>query len=242
MGCSHAACDFEPLRGHCRYRFGNSQRTVKCAGSDPQLRCDPSNAPAPPLKSTSANEVHSNGWSPNPCASPSRGKQALDRTVATEIGLELSDGRDYVKAEPSSGGAGVDSVAQADEVDVAAAKFIQGLHEMSDAAGPSIEPDHSNRMQTTSVNVDHQPVQLRPPITSTALAVIDVLADDLPASLLSNKSKLFDLRFWMLVRRRTPGVEADLCGGVPRLGVHDFWYVLGQAEMNLARIAAVAAP
>src|ERR1700752_4718816 len=93
---------------------------------------------------------------------------------------------------PAQRAAGVDLLAEADELDVQPVELIQHIEEVSDGAGDSVRGPDQHDVEAVATGVAHQVVETRPAGPGAADR-IGVLLNDLIPALLSHLTEVIEL-------------------------------------------------
>ncbi len=123
-----------------------------------------------------------------------------------EIALELGDGADDHDHRPAEWPAGVDILAERDELYVEVVELVEDLEEVPGRAGDAIEGPDQHDIETVLAGIVQQLVEPRPFRFSPADAV-GVFTNDLIAALRSHCSEVMQLGLGMLIDGRDPQIH-----------------------------------
>jgi hypothetical protein len=140
---------------------------------------------------------------------PHPGAHPLDDQRA----LQLGDGADDHDHGSAQGAAGVEVLAEADELDVQPVQLVEYLQEVAHRAGQSVAgPDHDD-VETSAAGLGHQLVKARPANAGAAKAVIGVLGGDLVTPLLGQEVEIVQLGLGVLIESRDAHVKGSSLHG-----------------------------
>jgi len=140
--------------------------------------------------------------SPLEFGAPHAGSHPLDDQVAFEFG----DGADDDDERPAERTAGVDVLAEANELDLQMGEFIEHLEEVADRPCHAVErPDHHD-IEPAATSVCQQLIEAGALCFRTA-DLVGVLVDDLEATLRGEAAQIVQLGFGVLIDSRHAHVK-----------------------------------
>jgi hypothetical protein len=130
---------------------------------------------------------------------PHAGADPLDNQVS----FQLRDRPDDHHDGAAQGPAGVDLLAEADELDAEPVQFVQHFKEVLHRAGNPVRGPDQDHIEVAAAGVPHQVVEAGPPGLRAGDSV-GVLMDDLEAALSGHLPEIKELGLGMLVDGRDP--------------------------------------
>ena len=134
---------------------------------------------------------------------PHAGAHPFDDEVALEFGDHADDGDDGAAQRP----AGIDLLAEADELDVEVVELVEDLEEVFHRSGDAIGSPDQDDIEAAAAGIVHQIAESRASRLGSG-DVVDVLVDDLEATLAGHLDQIAALGLGVLIEARDPEVES----------------------------------
>jgi hypothetical protein len=115
-----------------------------------------------------------------------------------EVPFEFSDSPDDDDDGPAERAAGIEVLAEADELDGQVVELIEHLKEVPDGPGDPIRSPDKNHLKAAPPGIPQQVIEARAPGFSSRYP-IGILGDDLKTPLLGHGAKIMELRLRVLV-------------------------------------------
>jgi hypothetical protein len=132
---------------------------------------------------------------------PHSGPHPLD----DEAALQLSDDPDDHDDRPAQWAAGVDLLAEADELYIQAVQLVQHFEEVLRGPGDPVASPHQDDVEAAAAGITHHGIESRPAGLRPGDPV-GVLMDDLISALTGHLAEIEELGFGMLVKGRDPHI------------------------------------
>jgi hypothetical protein len=124
-----------------------------------------------------------------------------------EIPLQLCDSPDDDDNGPTKRAAGIEVLAEADELDGQMVELIEHLEEVPDRARDPIRSPDKNYLEAAAAGIPQQLIETGAPSLCSGDA-IGVLGNDFETSLLSHRAEIMKLRLRVLVDSRYAQVKS----------------------------------
>ena len=122
-----------------------------------------------------------------------------------EAPLQLSNHPDDDDDRPAQGAAGVDLLAERDELDVEVDQFIQNLEEVLDRPGDPVGSPDQDDVEPAAASIPHQAIETGPARFRAGDPVCE-LVHDLISALADHLAEIEELGFRMLVKSADPHI------------------------------------
>jgi hypothetical protein len=153
-------------------------------------------APSALLKNSNAIDIE---WPPadmpslEPCSAHS-----CPHPFDDEIPFEFCDGADDDHDSPPERAAGIEVLAEADELDVEMVEFVEHLEEVAHGPGDPVRGPDQEHLEAAAARVPQQIIETRSASFSPRDS-IGVLSNDLKTPLLGHRAEIIELSLWVLV-------------------------------------------
>jgi hypothetical protein len=132
---------------------------------------------------------------------PHPGADPLDDEAPLQLGNDPDDDDD----RPAQGAAGVDLLAERDELDVEVDQLIQNLEEVLDRPGDPVGSSDQDDVEPAAAGIPQQSIETRPARFRAGDPVRELL-DDLISALLGHLAEIEELGFRMLIEGGDPHI------------------------------------
>ena len=147
---------------------------------------------------------------------PHAGADPLDDQVALELGDRADDDDDGAAQRA----AGVDLLAEADELDVEPVQLIEHIEEVLHRPGDPIGGPDQDDVELAAAGIAHHVIETRP-LGFGSADPVGVLLDDLIAALLGHLAKVVELGLGVLIEGGDPHIE----GGALHRGIEHITHI-----------------
>ena len=124
-----------------------------------------------------------------------------------EIAFQLGDGADDDDDGPPERTAGIDILAEADELDAEAVELVQHLEEVPHGPGDPVRGPHQDYLEAAAAGIAEQVIEARPASLGPGDPV-SILGHDLKTPLLRHRAEIMKLGLRMLVHGRYAQVKS----------------------------------
>ena len=135
-----------------------------------------------------------------------RSAHAGTDSLDNEVAFELSDGSDDDYEGAAQRAAGVDLLAEADELDVQPVQFVEHFEEVFDRAGDPIRGPDQDHVEASAAGIAHQVIEAGP-TRPCAGNPVGVFMRDLVAALGGHLTQVEELGLGMLIQARDPHIK-----------------------------------
>jgi hypothetical protein len=133
-----------------------------------------------------------------------------------KVPFQFSDSPDDDDDGPAERAAGIEVLAEADELDTEMIELVEHLKEVPDGSGDSVRSPDEHHLEAAAARIPEQLIETRP-AGFRSRDPIGVLGDDLKTPLLSHRAKIMELSLWVLVHGRyaqIQGYSLHICSSI----------------------------